>query len=310
MARRGRSRVRSAFPVVSFVAVFVCLAACDGRSDPSPDPGPPSSTSVPGESSSPASAGTSIATDPSRCVGAWTQPLTVQAQFAAEVQYLSKMSACTTAAGDETGVINDTDIVWDIYTTQRGSAVVHASPSWKQSIFRASIPSGHFAVVEPGSSVSVHASPAETSWFADPALTGVWQSQAALIQAAEDEATEQVKGSLPELFSPQSQRGQAWVACGLAVYDAASATVERYNEGLDAQGVPSLIEDAQGLGQSADDCREKLAAADEADVAERRIATPTLAEAERVASDAGWVARAEESFHGAAILRARLHFHL
>jgi len=258
--------------------------------------------------SSPSS--TEVVTDPSKCAGEWTTPLAVAAQSADEVPYLSQISACTTQDQRATELINGSDIVWAVFTKPGGAQVIRSAPTLHQSIFRASIPSGHVAVMEPGSTVSIGAAPAATSWYADPVLTSMWRSQSTLVDAGVSRAADAIKSILPEVFAPESDRGKAWIACGLAVYDAADATVKRYGDSLDAQGVPELIKQAQDLGQSARDCQEKLQAVDDADLRAHRISAPTLTTAEELAHGASWAAKAQEDFHGASILRAVSHFHL
>lgn len=254
---------------------------------------------------------TTITTPQAHCTGAWTTPLVLQAQSADEVPYLSQIFACTTQAGNETELINNTNIVWDIDTSPGGRAVRHTPADWKQAIFRSSVPPTHTAVMEPYSSVSVAALPAETSWYADPALTVLWRSQDTLIQATEDKATDQFKKVLPEVVSPTSKRGQAWVACGVAAYDLATSLKSSDQGSADTVDVSSLVTYAQQLGQSSDDCSNKIHAADEEDLLAGHVEGPTLSEAEAIASGDQWINQSRNSLRGAKLLEGVLsRFHL
>ena len=293
-----RGICRAVAPLLLTVALL--LTACSGPS------GSSSPTTASGTSSPPP---TEVTTDASKCDGAWTTPLAVTAEVASEVPYLSQVSACTNQNQRETKLINNSDIVWAIYSNPGGADVTHTPPTQKQSIFRASVPSGHIPVMEPGSSVAIAASPSVTMWYADPVLTSVWRSESTLFDARVKNATDAIKDLLPDLFSPRSARCQAWITCGIAVYDAADATVTHYGENLDAKGLPQLVKDAQSLGQSEGSCQEKLQAVDETDLREARISAPTLPTARALADETSWAAKARKDFHGASILRAAIRLH-
>jgi hypothetical protein len=252
-------------------------------------------------------------TDAANCTGPWTTPLAVTAQSADEVPYLSQVSACTTQAGTETALINQSDIVWALFTTSGGIPVVHSQATFQGAIFRASIPTGHIAVMEPGSSVSIGAAPADTSWYADVALTTMWRSESTLIDAGVEQATDQIKAVLPTVFAPTSERGRAWITCGLAVYDTADATMKQYQnvqDGLDSQDLSDLVKATQDLGQSNTECQEGLQAADEADLRAARIKAGTISVADEAAHEASFAATAREELHWASLLRSALRLHL
>lgn len=307
-----RRRVSAGLAVAAvLVATSVCAAGCTGQPDPDLTALPPPPAATTGVSPTPQPAVTTRLTDAARCTGAWTTPLVLRAQSADEVPYLSAISACTTDAGDETELINDSDVVWDIDTDPGGMQVTYAPADWQPSIFRASKAIGLGALLEPHSSVSVSAPPAATSWFADPAMTVLWTTQDTLISATDDEATDRVKNVLPELFSPNSERGKAWIVCGLAAYDAAKVTLRRSGgDGPDIEDVASLLKDAKDLGQSGLDCSKQIEAADEQDLAAINIESATLPRAEKVTADAHWESGVEDSLHEASTMVERLHLHL
>ncbi len=255
---------------------------------------------------------TEVSTDPARCDASkgWTQALSVRAQTADEVPYLSTISACTSDAATETLLYNDSDIVWDLKTDTTFPAKVQKSePSWQRSLFLATIPSDHKAVMEPGSWVIISASPDVTNWFADPELTSVWQAQAAYVKATTDLATDQVKEALPDIFAKDSERGKAIISCGLFVYDGATTITDSTQGDLGDDAVKSLVEDVQGLGQAGADCKERVALADEVDLRAGRIKAASLGVAEEGVHDASAAARITKTLSGASILRAVLKFH-
>lgn len=249
-----------------------------------------------------------IATSEDQCTGGWTIPLTVQAQSLDEMQYLSKISACTTAARDRTLLINNTDIVWEIHTTQGGEAVEHSVPTFVQSIFRLSAQQGSTVAMEPNSSVSVAAAPSVVSWLANPRLTTVWTALSPMATATELQATGQFKIDLLEPLLPKSPRMEAFTACAKAVYAAADITLnEPAQEHSPSDIVLALAENASDLGQSAAECREKIALVDRDDATAGRIRNATLPEARELATSTGWFSKLKSTFYGAIRAGSRAH---
>ncbi len=252
-----------------------------------------------------------IMTPQAYCTGVWTTPLALQAQSIDEIPYLSKIFACTTQAGDATELINTSDIVWEIDSSPGGRAVRHAPADWKQAIFRSSVPAAYNAVMEPHSSISVAAPPASTSWYASPALTVLWKSQDTYIRATEDKATEQFKKVLPEVASPSSKRGQAWIVCGLAAYDLATSPKSSGDSSTDTSDVSSLVTFAQQLGQSSANCRDRIHAADAQDLLAGDVKAATLPEAKAIATGDQWINESRNSLRGAKLLEGLFsRFHL
>lgn len=212
-------------------------------------------------------------TAPAACPQGY-QPLTVQARYASELEFLAQIDACATPDGTSTWINNNSSQVWRIYTTPGGQRVQQSAGSLATAMFRrADLAAGNrIATMEPNVRVLVPAPPTAVSWYADQTATGVYTQQTQI----EEKLFEQIRDKAPEAF-PEGRR-RAMVTCGVAAYNLA----ELYADSQSADSLAETIESALGGAKDAAECRTAMQQADDVELREGRIQRPVLTELDTI----------------------------
>ena len=173
----------------------------------------------------------------------------------ADIPYLDQIVACTDRKEQFTLLTNNSDAAWTITTTAAGSVTI-VDDTLKAKIFRGAVAEVYaFAVLAPGTKVSVNTPPSGVTWTFHPRFSVMWLAQEQLADKIASYGEEQ----LTDMLSGRSARRRAVVTCGLQAYGIAKDEGSGFTGSQRAQQLVSAL----GVGAAVSECASSWKLADQ-----------------------------------------------
>ncbi|QNE18927.1 hypothetical protein F1D05_14670 [Kribbella qitaiheensis] len=238
--------------IISVVVLGLGLSGCCNGADCEVTPTPATSRiSIPPFSpppSDPPPAKATYQVPRTDCPGNYGVPLVVTTDTEAEVEYIDKITACTTVSGATTYLENNSDAVWVLRNT--GSVDGDVTP-WGDTLtmtsYRGIFAAGRNFLV-PGGVVTVDLPPASLAWDLELPLTVGWVGHSVVAGKIASLGQQ----ALADALKRTGRLSPALVQCTLAVTKYAGTV-----DGLADKQLSTIVMEGLGVGIATSKCRDE-----------------------------------------------------